>query len=248
MYPPVDTVFFQPGPPAAERHFLIVSALVPYKRIELAIDACALAGVPLRIVGDGPDRAPLEAATPPVAQVTFLGPLSGEALRDEYRRACAVLLPGEEDFGIVPVEAQACGRPVVAYGTRRRARDGGGRRHRRPLRRSGRRFDGGGAGARGASSVRRRRVFTRTPSGSRARATSTACAPSSTRRWPPGRHAVVKRHNALLVAFYVVSDALLASVAFLLAFLIRFESGLLPSPRATRRSSSTSTCCRSSPR
>ena len=136
VYPPVDTVFFQPGPPAAERHFLIVSALVPYKRIELAIDACALAGVPLRIAGDGPDRARLEAralAMPGLqprgveaglktrlyrstSQVTFLGPVTGEALRDEYRRACAVLLPGEEDFGIVPVEAQACGRPVVAYG------------------------------------------------------------------------------------------------------------------------------------
>jgi glycosyltransferase involved in cell wall biosynthesis len=114
VYPPVDTVFFQPGPPAAERHFLIVSALVPYKRIELAIDACALAGVPLRIAGDGPDRTRLEArATSPV---TFLGPLTGDALRDEYRRAGAVLLPGEEDFGIVPVEALACGRPVVAYG------------------------------------------------------------------------------------------------------------------------------------
>jgi glycosyltransferase involved in cell wall biosynthesis len=114
VYPPVDTAFFQPGPPAADRHFLIVSALVPYKRIELAIDACSLAGVPLRIAGDGPDRARLEARA--TSQVTFLGPLTGEALRDEYRRAAAVLLPGEEDFGIVPVEAQACGRPVVAYG------------------------------------------------------------------------------------------------------------------------------------
>jgi glycosyltransferase involved in cell wall biosynthesis len=114
VYPPVDTVFFQPGPPAAERHFLIVSALVPYKRIELAIDACALAGVPLRIAGDGPDRGRLEARAS--SQVRFLGPVTGDALRDEYRRAGAVLLPGEEDFGIVPVEAQACGRPVVAYG------------------------------------------------------------------------------------------------------------------------------------
>ena len=114
VHPPVDTVFFQPGPAAAERHFLIVSALVPYKRIELAIDACALAGMPLRIAGDGPDRARLEARAS--SRVTFLGPVTGEALRDEYRRACAVLLPGEEDFGIVPVEAQACGRPVVAYG------------------------------------------------------------------------------------------------------------------------------------
>jgi glycosyltransferase involved in cell wall biosynthesis len=90
-----------------------VSALVPYKRIDVAIDACQRAGVPLRIVGDGPERPRLERhATPSL--VTFLGPCSGEGLREEYRRAGAVLMPGEEDFGIVPVEAQACGTPVVA--------------------------------------------------------------------------------------------------------------------------------------
>ncbi len=114
VHPPVDTAFFTPGLPAAEGHFLIVSALVPYKRIELAIDACALAGVPLEIAGDGPERARLE--TRAAGAATFLGPLSGDALRRAYRRARAVLLPGEEDFGIVPVEAQACGTPVVAYG------------------------------------------------------------------------------------------------------------------------------------
>ena len=112
VYPPVDTVFFRPGPPQAESHFLIVSALVPYKRIELAIAASHRLRVPLRIVGDGPERARLERGAPET--VRFLGPMSGDALRDEYRRARAVLLPGEEDFGIVPVEAQACGRPVVA--------------------------------------------------------------------------------------------------------------------------------------
>jgi glycosyltransferase involved in cell wall biosynthesis len=114
VYPPVDTEFFQPGPAAPERHFLIVSALVPYKRIDLAIDACARAGYPLRIVGDGPERARLEARAS--ENVTFLGPMVGSILRDEYRRATAVLLPGEEDFGIVPVEAQSCGTPVVALG------------------------------------------------------------------------------------------------------------------------------------
>jgi glycosyltransferase involved in cell wall biosynthesis len=114
VHPPVDTGFFTPGPPAAGDHFLIVSALVPYKRIELAIDACALAGVPLQIAGDGPDRERLE--TRAAGKAIFLGPLSGDALRREYRRARAVLLPGEEDFGIVPVEAQGCGTPVVALG------------------------------------------------------------------------------------------------------------------------------------
>jgi len=111
VYPPVDTAFFQPGTEAQERHFLIVSALVPYKRIDLAIDACAQAGVPLHIVGDGPERGRLEARA---GGASFLGPMSGAQQRDEYRRARAVLLPGEEDFGIVPVEAQACGTPVIA--------------------------------------------------------------------------------------------------------------------------------------
>jgi len=112
VYPPVDTVFFHPAASTPGSHFLIVSALVPYKRIELAMDACERAGAPLRIVGDGPDRRRLEARAG--RNVTMLGRLGDEAIRDEYRRALAVLLPGEEDFGIVPVEAHACGRPVVA--------------------------------------------------------------------------------------------------------------------------------------
>jgi glycosyltransferase involved in cell wall biosynthesis len=112
VYPPVDTVFFHPAASPPGSHFLIVSALVPYKRLELAMAACARVGAALRIVGDGPDRRRLE--TRAGANVELLGRLSDEAVRDEYRRALAVLLPGEEDFGIVPVEAHACGRPVVA--------------------------------------------------------------------------------------------------------------------------------------
>jgi glycosyltransferase involved in cell wall biosynthesis len=91
---------------------LVVSALVPYKRVDLAIDACLRAAVPLKIVGDGPERAALERRA--AGRVEFLGRLPGEDIRDLYRRAAVVLLPGEEDFGIVPLEAQACGRPVVA--------------------------------------------------------------------------------------------------------------------------------------
>jgi glycosyltransferase involved in cell wall biosynthesis len=112
VYPPVDTAFFTPADVTPGRHFLIVSALVPYKRLELAIEACERVGASLRIVGDGPDRRRLDACAGP--NVTLLGRLSDEAVRDEYRSALAVLLPGEEDFGIVPVEAHACGRPVVA--------------------------------------------------------------------------------------------------------------------------------------
>jgi glycosyltransferase involved in cell wall biosynthesis len=121
VYPPVDTNFYHPDTTPPGRHFLIVSALVPYKRIDLAIEACRRVGAPLRIIGNGPDHARLErqASTLSAAGVhgvEFIGWASDEQIRDEYRRALAVLLPGEEDFGIVPVEAQACGRPVVAYG------------------------------------------------------------------------------------------------------------------------------------
>lgn len=113
VYPPVDTDFFRADATPRGRHFLIVSALVPYKRVESAIEACRRVGAPLRIVGSGPDRARLEQQAGP--DVSFLGSLSDEDVRREYREALAVLLPGEEDFGIVPVEAQACGTPVVAF-------------------------------------------------------------------------------------------------------------------------------------
>ncbi len=112
VYPPVDTTFYRPAAVTPENHFLIVSALVPYKRIDLAIEACRRAGAPLRIAGDGPERPRLERLAG--ENVTFLGPLSNDAIRDEYRRALAFILPGEEDFGIAALEAQACGRPVVA--------------------------------------------------------------------------------------------------------------------------------------
>jgi glycosyltransferase involved in cell wall biosynthesis len=114
VYPPVDTQFYRPDATPPGDHFLVVSALVPYKRVDLAIAACRRAGASLRIVGVGPDRERLERQADP--SVTFLGQISDDGIRDEYRRARAVILAGEEDFGIVPVEAQACGRPVIAFG------------------------------------------------------------------------------------------------------------------------------------
>jgi glycosyltransferase involved in cell wall biosynthesis len=126
VFPPVDTAFYTPDPAAApgpglglsERPrvegFVVVSALVPYKRVELAIAAARRARVPLTIVGDGPERARLEALAD--HHITFLGWRTNEEIRALYRSAIATILPGEEDFGIVPVESQACGRPVVALG------------------------------------------------------------------------------------------------------------------------------------
>lgn len=112
VYPPVDTGFFRPtGAPAGD-YCLVVSALVPYKRLDLAIAACRLAGRPLRIVGTGPEEARLRRMAG--SDVEFMGSRTDEELRALYSMAYAVVLPGIEDFGIVPVEAQACGRPVVA--------------------------------------------------------------------------------------------------------------------------------------
>jgi glycosyltransferase involved in cell wall biosynthesis len=112
LHPPVDTDFFTPAARTPAGRFLVVSALVPYKRIDRAIDAANRLRVPLTVVGAGPDRSRLEALGGPT--VRFTGGLDREALREAYRDAAAVLLPGEEDFGIVPVEAMACGRPVLA--------------------------------------------------------------------------------------------------------------------------------------
>ena len=116
VYPPVNTVFFRPNPDprVQDPGFLVVSALVPYKRVDVAIRACERIGARLTIVGRGPERPRLEGLGG--AQVRFLGWLGDDEIRDLYCRAIAVLLPGVEDFGMVPVEAQACGCPVVAVG------------------------------------------------------------------------------------------------------------------------------------
>jgi glycosyltransferase involved in cell wall biosynthesis len=110
--PPVDTAFYTPSTRAPEPYLLVVSALVPYKRLDVAIATARAADLPLKIAGEGNDRARLEELAGP--GVEFLGRATDEEVRELYRGATAVLLPGEEDFGIVPVEAQACGRPVVA--------------------------------------------------------------------------------------------------------------------------------------
>lgn len=112
LHPPVDTEYFTPGTAGPGAYFLVVSALVPYKRIDTAIRAAAMLGAPLKIIGTGPDAERLHALAG--SDVEFLGHVDTATLREAYRGARAALLPGEEDFGIAPVEAQACGRPVVA--------------------------------------------------------------------------------------------------------------------------------------
>ena len=113
LHPPVDTDFFTPASaPAPGRYLLSVSALVPYKRIDRAIAGASMAGREYVIVGEGPERARLEKMRPSTAR--FAGRVSQDELRDLYRGCAAFVLPGEEDLGIAPIEAQACGRPVIA--------------------------------------------------------------------------------------------------------------------------------------
>jgi glycosyltransferase involved in cell wall biosynthesis len=119
LYPPVDSFWFEPGEIAnrksqiANPFYLIVSTLSPYKRIDLAIQACNALGRTLIVVGEGRDRRRLERMAGPT--VRFLGRRRNEEIRDLYRGAAAVLFPCEDDFGLVPVEAQACSTPVIAY-------------------------------------------------------------------------------------------------------------------------------------
>jgi glycosyltransferase involved in cell wall biosynthesis len=115
VYPPVETTFYTPDSASTRPNgLLVVSALVPYKRVDLAINAARLAKIPLTVVGDGPESDALRALGGD--GVEFRGWCTNEEIRDLYRASIATILPGEEDFGIVPLESQACGRPVVALG------------------------------------------------------------------------------------------------------------------------------------
>jgi glycosyltransferase involved in cell wall biosynthesis len=114
VYPPVDTDFFCPAPVRREDYYLAVSAFAPYKRLDLAIRACDRLRRRLVIIGSGQDDNCLRSMAGPT--IHFLGWQPDAVVRDHFRRCRALLFPGEEDFGIVPVEAQACGTPVIAYG------------------------------------------------------------------------------------------------------------------------------------
>jgi glycosyltransferase involved in cell wall biosynthesis len=115
IHPPVDTDFFiAPAGETARTYDLIVSALVPYKRIDLAVAAYNRSGQPLKIVGQGPCSQGLRRMARP--HIEFLGAVEAAELRRLYQGARVLVLPGEEDFGIAALEAQACGTPVIAYG------------------------------------------------------------------------------------------------------------------------------------
>jgi glycosyltransferase involved in cell wall biosynthesis len=114
IYPPVDTEFYHPAAVPREDYYLAVSAFAPYKRLDLAIEACNALRRPLLLIGSGQDEARLRTLAGPT--VHFLGWQPDAVIRDHLRRCRALLFPGEEDFGIVPVEAQACGAPVIAFG------------------------------------------------------------------------------------------------------------------------------------
>ncbi len=113
IHPPVETRRFCPIDDH-EDYYLIVSRLVPYKRIDLAIRAFNELRRPLVIAGDGRDRESLEALAGPT--ITFLGYVPDRDLPQLFARCRAYILPGVEDFCIAPVQAQAAGRPVIAYG------------------------------------------------------------------------------------------------------------------------------------
>ena len=113
--PPVDASRFTFDPNTQlEDYFLIVSRLIPYKRIDLAIQACNQLQLPLVIIGSGRDEEALKKMAGPT--IRFMGRLSDEEVLYYFAHSRAFLFPGEEDFGITPLEAQAAGRPVIAYG------------------------------------------------------------------------------------------------------------------------------------
>jgi len=110
--PGIDLEYYSPqGTP--EDYYLVVSALSPYKRLDLAIEACNRLRRKLVIIGWGPKERALKRLAGPT--ITFLGKQPDHVVREHYRRCRALLFPGEEDFGLTPLEAQACGRPVIAY-------------------------------------------------------------------------------------------------------------------------------------
>ncbi|MEE9258412.1 MAG: glycosyltransferase [Nitrospinaceae bacterium] len=114
IHPPVDAKLYSPDGESKEDFFLLVSAFAPYKRVDLAVEAFSKLGYPLAIVGEGQESDYLRKMAG--SNIRFKGWLSDEQVRSHYARCRALIFCGEEDFGITPLEAQAMGRPVIAFG------------------------------------------------------------------------------------------------------------------------------------
>jgi len=124
LHPPVDAPAFDPGQPRGDR-YLVLGALVPYKRTDLAVRAFNELGLPLTVIGEGEQMPELRRLARP--NVRLLGRQPFEVIRSQLQTCRALVFPGVEDFGIVPVEAMAAGAPVIAYargGARETVRDG----------------------------------------------------------------------------------------------------------------------------
>ena len=113
IYPPVDTDFFVPGDKETEDFYIYVGALTPYKRVDIIVEAFNRLAKPLKIIGSGAEIRKLKKISG--NNIEFLGNVDRESVRDFMQRAKALVFAAEEDFGITPVEAQACGKPVIAY-------------------------------------------------------------------------------------------------------------------------------------
>ena len=117
IFPPVNTERLSPNGKAAEDFFVVFSRFVPYKRIDLAIKACAEAGERLVVIGSGSQEKELKELAGKNENIVFTGRISDDEVKGYLQRCKALIFCAEDDFGIIPVEAQACGRPVIAFGS-----------------------------------------------------------------------------------------------------------------------------------
>ena len=117
IYPPVNVGYFVPAAKTQREDFYVFfSRLVPYKRADIAIDACAALGKKLVVIGGGSEAKKLQERAKGMANISFTGRISDEKVREFLQKCKALIFCAEEDFGIIPVQSQACGTPVIAYG------------------------------------------------------------------------------------------------------------------------------------